>query len=165
MFANKSILLLSMSILTSCATTTREKILRNIIVAGSAGYLIGIQREENKNAYGLLYASSAAAGAALITTYLYDDDSEAERLVNENKKLKQELEKVYSPSLVYQGSGTMNGKVPEKYKNLVNSGELKIFAMDEWIEDGENRLIHQDKMMELIPPSLVPVTVPTFKKE
>ena len=43
---------------------------------------------------------------------------------------------------------------------MINPGEWKIYALDQWIEAGENQLIHQDKIMELIPPSLVPVQLP-----
>ena len=43
---------------------------------------------------------------------------------------------------------------------MINPGEWKIYALDQWIEDSENKLIHQDKMMELIPPSLIPAQLP-----
>lgn len=148
----------------SCASTPREVIMRNIIIGAVAGYAVGSQRKENQNAYGLLYSGIAGTAAGLATTYLSNTDSENERLLAENKKLKGDLEKVYSPSLVYEGNGMMNAKVPEKYKAMIQPGEWKIYAYDQWVEDGDNRLIHQDKIMELIPPSLVPATLPNANK-
>ena len=90
-----------------------------------------------------------------------------ERKDKENQKLKTEMERIYHPSLKFETTGMMNSKIPEKYKSMINPGEWKIYALDQWIEAGENQLIHQDKMMELIPPSLVPVQLPltTEKKE
>jgi len=150
--------------LASCASTPRETIMRNIIVGVAAGYVVGNLRKENSKAYGLLYGGIAGTAAGLATAYLASSDSENERLLAENKKLKTDLEKVYSPELVHAGTGMMNAKVPEKYKAMINPGEWKIYAYDQWIEDGENRLIHQDKIMELTPPSLVPVIVPNVNK-
>lgn len=160
----KTSFLLPMLFFASCATTPREKIMQNIIVGVVTGFAVGSQRKDNSKAFGLLYGGMAGATAGLATAYLSNDDSENERLFAENKKLKTDLEKVYSPSLVYEGNGMMNAKVPEKYKAMIQPGEWKIYAYDQWVEDGENRLIHQDKIMELTPPSLVPVTLPNINK-
>ena len=160
MSVSKSSFLISLSLLTGCASTPRQKIIRNIIVAGVAGYAIGSQKQENSKAYGLYYAGLAGSAAGLASAYLENDDAENERLRADNRKLKAELDKVYSPSLVHEGNAMMNAKVPDKYKAMINPGEWKIYAYDQWVEDGENRLIHQDKIMELIPPSLTPKTLP-----
>lgn len=164
MYANKFSYLISISLISSCASTPREAIMRNIIVGAATGYVIGSQRKDNSKAYGFLYAGLAGSTAGLATAYLASDDSESGRLRADNKKLKSELDKIYSPTLVHAENGMMSAKVPEKYKAMINPGEWKIYAYDQWVEDGENRLIHQDKIMELIPPSLSPVTLPTLNK-
>lgn len=160
MFVIRISSLIVLVFLSGCASTPREKNMRNIIVAATAGYVIGSQAKNNSRAYGSMYAGLAGSVAGLATAYLSTDDAENDRLRADNRKFKAELDKVYSPELVHAGNGMMNAKVPDKYKAMINPGEWKIYAYDQWVEDGENRLIHQDKIMELIPPSLNPVTLP-----
>lgn len=143
-----------------CATTSKEKIIQNMIIGAAAGYTIGQMKSENKTGYSLLYAGAVSSVVGAGSVWYSDLDEDSERLKKENQKLKIEMERIYQPSLKFETTGMMNSKVPEKYKSMINPGEWKIYALDQWIEAGENQLIHQDKMMELIPPTLVPVQLP-----
>lgn len=152
---NKFLLVALMGLASGC-TTTKEKVFRDMALAGAAGLALGQNEDRYKNANSLLYASSFAAGAAVISLFINDPDKETERLRAEKSRLQADLDQAFNPTLTSELPGTLNGKIPEKYKGLIQPGEWKVYALDQWIEDGENRLIHQDKIMELIPPSLKP---------
>ncbi len=145
----------------SCATNTaREKILKNMLIGAATGIAIGQMKSENKTGYSLLYAGAISSVVGAGSVWYSDLNEDSERLIKDNHKLKTEMERIFQPSLKFETTGMMNSKVPEKYNSMINPGEWKIYALDQWIEAGENQLIHQDKMMELIPPSLVPVQLP-----
>ncbi len=148
-------------LLSSCATTPKEKIIQHILIGTAIGFIAGQSRDQNKLANGIMFAGAAGTASGLASVYYSDLDTESKRIKEENQKMKVELEKAFSPELVHQTSGMMNSKIPDKYKSMINPGEWKVYSLDQWIEDGENRLIHQDKMMELIPPTLRPAILPT----
>lgn len=163
MNAQKKISFLICAVLfSSCANSPKQKIVQNMMIGALAGYAVGQLKSDNKQAHSYIYAGAGASLAAAGSLYFTDFD-ESNELKSQNQKLKSELDKIYSPALVHESTGMMSSKVPEKYKSMINPGEWKIYSLDQWIEDSENKLIHQDKMMELIPPSLVPAQLPIKK--
>ncbi len=152
----RAILALGFSLVSACATTPREKILQNILIATATGVVLGQLQTNHKNAYSIMYGGIAGTGAGIASAYLSNIDEVQRHTHEENQKLKNQLDDILKPKLSYQTLGTLNSKIPLKYKNLVNPGEWKVFEIDQWVEDSENRLIHQDKIMELIPPTLNP---------
>lgn len=150
------VFLLFLSATAKSAFTSRQKVYQNMALAGSAGVLYGILQPENRNTYGLLYGSLGSALAAVITLYYLNPDLETKELANENRRLKASLDQFQNPKVLYTTPGTFHSKIPEKYRKLVQPGEWRVSEIDQWIEEGENRIIHQDKIMELVPPSLIP---------
>ena len=140
----------------SCATTPRQKVLRDMGIAAVLGYSLGQQKDIDKNSYSTAYAFTGAVIAEVIGLLAYDFHEKENLLLKENEKLKLKLDEALNPILVNSGPGTLSGKIPEKYQSLVNPGEWKIFKTDKWIEEDENVLVHQDKIMQLVPPSLKP---------
>ena len=149
-----SVLVIALMILNSCATTPREKILQNMFIGATAGLAIGLSKPENKSANALLYSGITASTIGAVSVYLSSIDQTESQLKAENKKLKDDLEAIQSPKTIYQSPAMFNSKIPDKYKKLIQPGEWRISEIDQWFEDSENRIIHQDKIMELIPPSL-----------
>lgn len=139
-----------------CATTTSGKVYQNMALAGAAGAIYGSTQQDYKTTQAVLYGSLAAAIAAATTIYFEDPDKEQIRLRNELKSLKAKLDQINEPKLVGVEPATFGARIPAKYKNMIQPGEWKVFELDQWVEDGDNRLIHQDKVMELTPPSLKP---------
>ena len=152
----RALFVIGFSALAGCAHTTKEKVFQNMLLAGSAGVLLGQQREDFKTTYSTMYGSLAAAIAGAVTLYINDPDKEAEKLREEVKKMKTQMDQMSEPRLASQTQATFGAKVPDKYRSMINPGEWRIYELNQWIEDGENRLIHQDKIMELIPPTLKP---------
>lgn len=143
-----------------CANTPKEKMIQNILLSSAVGFAIGQNVETNRISNGIAYAGVAGTVTALWLTHNSDLDQESENLKAENKRLRNEMDKLLSPTLEQQTTGMMSAKIPSKYAGMINPGEWKIYALDQWVELDENRLVHQDKIMELIPPSLKPATLP-----
>ncbi|MBC7429991.1 MAG: hypothetical protein H7336_15360 [Bacteriovorax sp.] len=155
------LLILSTFSLNGCANMSfKQKIATNMAIGAAVGILAGIGEKEHKKELSLMYAGLAASGAALATIYVTDPSSDAERLRGEMAKMQADFDAAMKPQVEAASSGLMNSKVPEKYKAMINPGEWVIYSMDQWVEESENKLIHQDKMMELIPPSLKAQTLP-----
>ncbi len=166
MFVSKILSLICLFlIVTSCASTPKEKILKNMMIGAVTGFALGQLKSENKTGYSLLYSGAGASILGAVSVWYSDMDSESERIKSDNQKLKTELDKIYSPNLTHESSGMMNSKIPDRYKSMINPGQWKVYSLDQWIEDGENQLIHQDKMMELIPPTLTPAQLPVNLKK
>ena len=103
-----------------------------------------------------MYGSVGLAAGALVSTLLFDPDQKIESLNQENQKLKSEIDQINNPLPEFSSTAFLNSKIPDKYKNLISPGEWRVYKLDQWVEDGENRMLHQDKMMELIPPTFSP---------
>lgn len=160
---NRIFLFQSLLILSAC-TTTREKILRDMAVASAVGVVLGQQQEFYKDANSLMYAGVLTSAAAVAGLYLYDPDNQIKSAKAETEELRKKLDQDLQPMLESQAPGTLNGKIPKNYRAMIQPGAWKVYALDQWVEDGENRIIHQDKVMELIPPTLIPVQNKILKK-
>jgi hypothetical protein len=138
-----------------CSTTTKEKIIRNTLIAGAIGYAIGQQRPENQTAYGSMYAGNMAAAAAIGSLYYYDIDKESEDLKKENQFLKSQLDQFQKPTLIEQGNSLFKSQIPGPLSKLVRLGEWKHYKLDQWIQDQSNPNLwfRQIESFEIIPPS------------
>lgn len=151
---SKTLILSSALFLSACSTTIKGQTVEWSLIGASAGAAYGYSRSEYKDKNAMMFAAIGAATGALLSIYKQDPDQKISKLNDENLKLKKDLESFTNPKTVYQSPAMFNSKVPDKYKKLIQPGEWRISEIDQWIEDSENRIIHQDKMMELIPPSL-----------
>lgn len=168
----KIILVRALSALTlltgsSCATSQKGKISEWAIIGGSAGFVFGSTRPDYQDKNAMMFSAIGTAIGALAGLYYFDPDKQSEKLAFENQKMKKDMELIQASKVIVETPATFNTKIPAKYKQLINPGEWRISEIDQWIEEGENRLIHQDKIMELIPPTLKPVTgyMDNFKTE
>lgn len=151
---NKTLILSSTLFLSACSTTIKGQTVEGSLIGASAGAAYGYSRSEYKDKNAMMFAAIGAATGALLSIYKQDPDQKISKLNDENLKLKKDLESFTNPKTVYQSPAMFDSKVPDRYKKLIQPGEWRISEIDQWIEDSENRIIHQDKMMELIPPSL-----------
>lgn len=148
-----------------CATTYKEKMYQTMAMGAAGGAAYGLSKPESRDAYALMWAGIGAAVGAIVSAHFSDPDKEIEKLRTESKILREEMDQLSSPRIEAQSSAFFGSKVPEKYRALINPGEWRVSRIDQWIEDDDNRLIHQDLVMDLIPPSLNPANKPILKKE
>ena len=143
-------------LLTGCASTNRIKTLQSMAVAGALGAAYGLSRPAYTEQNAALFGGLAAAVTGAVGLLIWDSDSEAMRLRTETQALSEELDRIRAPRRILESPATFGAKIPAKYRSLVQPGSWRVSEIDQWIEDGENRLIHQGLIMELIPPSLNP---------
>ncbi len=164
MLKNSVVIILSLG-LTGCATSFKAQLLQTMAATAAIGAVYGLSKPENKTPNAVMWGALGATSGALITVLTHDPDKEAERQRREAERLREELSLLNSPKLEKQTSGLFGSKVPEKYRHLINPGEWNVSRIDQWIEEDENRLVHQDLVMELTPPTLKPISKPTNKKD
>lgn len=149
-------LILSIFLFTGCATTNRNKTLQAMAIAGVAGIAYGLSRPANREENAALFGGVAAASSGAIGLYVWNSDQDLERFKKDAQALSDELDRVRTPNRILESPATFGAKIPAKYRSLVQPGSWRVSEINQWIEDGENRLIHQDTVMELIPPTLNP---------
>lgn len=149
-------LCLALCLLAGCATTNSGKTLQTMAIAGAAGVLYGLSRAEHREQNAALFGGIAAAGVGAAGLMIWNTDKESERFRLEAQTLSEELDRIRAPRHILESPATFGAKIPAKYRSLVQPGSWRVSEIDQWVEDGENRLIHQGLVMELVPPSLNP---------
>lgn len=137
-----------------CASTSTQRVYRNMIVAGAIGAGLGSADHDYPETKAIMYGSMGAAIAAAATLYFDGPDKEELRLRQEVETLKAKLDQITEPKLVSERPATFGAALPEKYKSMIHPGSFKVYELDRWESDSDNHMIHIDKEMELIPPAL-----------
>lgn len=160
--------------LSGCASmSNRTKTILTMSGVGLAAGTIGAltaPEEENPLAHGMLWSASGAAAAGVVSLFLYDSEARFAEVEAKNKKIAVELasyKKQFEPQLISEealsmngariGGGGAGGKLQGRLHGIVSPGSVKVYKLDQWIDEGENVLIHQDQKIELVPPSLLPL--------
>jgi len=156
MNALSKITVISISLsLIGCATTSKEKILRNTLMAAGVGAIYGCKKENYPVANAALYGATAAAITGLASLYYYDPEKETEKLKQESALLKEKLDQFEKPTLIEQGNSLFKSQFPASLAKLVQPGEWKRYRIDQWVQDPNNQNIwlKQVEMYEVIPPN------------
>lgn len=150
----------------SCATmSNKTKNLLLISGAASVGATVGAltsPQGESTLGHAMLWGGLAAAGAGTVGILVNDDTKKLEEFQRqlevakkENAALKGEAA-TDAVDLEAQTTPPIGKDFPSEYKHLVQPGKWAIYKLNKWVMHGENTIIHQDKMIRLIPPSLMP---------
>lgn len=149
-------------LLVGCATN-RSRTLLGMALAGGAGSGAGYAaapKEESPAGHALLWGGVSAAVMGALGLFLFDEQHRAQELTRENEVLKRTLDgltgKEDTGRLVVDTQSPFGKDVPQEYRGLIKPGRWSVYALDHWTLQGENTLIHQDKMVRLIPPELSP---------
>ena len=161
-----TIFILSSSVF-SCQTfnsfTKTQKVITAALATGAVGYLAGTSANAdstNKNAYGTMYMGLGSAAGAIGGTLFYDDTpQESKNLLEENKRLVEEVkkyEKQFAPELISEGTGLNEQPLPDEAKKLIKQGKWQKFKLNRWVQDSEdpNTYIKQVEMYKFTPPSI-----------
>lgn len=133
---------------TSCASTYRMRYIQSAAIGAAIGGLHGNTKESFRAQNTALYASIGALTVLGIALFYNNPDREIADLKQRNDELARSLEDS-QPKIIASSS---TSTIPDEYKKLIRPGTWRLLSIDRWVEDGENRLIHQDKIIELIPP-------------
>lgn len=150
-----SLWLSALSMTVGCATSTRNKVLRDMAIGAAAGALVAQTKTDYRMTYTAMYAGAGAAIAGAISTYV--NVSKDEGLQMENQQLKTKLDhfqKQLQPQLIQQGNSLFSSPIPKEVAGLVEPGEWKRYKLDQWVQDPNqsNTWYRQVEMFEIIPP-------------
>lgn len=150
-----SLWLSALSMTVGCATSTRNKVLRDMAIGAAAGALVAQTKTDYRMTYTAMYAGTGAAIAGAISTYL--NVSKDEELQMENQQLKTKLDhfqKQVQPQLIQKGNSLFSSPIPKEVAGLVEPGEWKRYKLDQWVQDPNqsNTWYRQVEMFEIIPP-------------
>lgn len=155
-------LLLILFVGSGCSTlSNRQRTIAAMVLTGSIAGTVGAlsaPQNESAPAHAALWAGSAAAGAGLVGLYAFDEEArskEFERKLKivseENQALRGEAEGAPVSPLA-ESASPFGKELPPEYQRLVRPGRWSVYKLNQWIMSGENTLIHQDRMVKIIPP-------------
>lgn len=137
---------------------------KTIISMVSVGIVVGTvaanfaPKDENRLFHGLSWGGGSAALTGVVGMYVFDDQKvhdELERKLlvtkreldafrGESESSAQQVELVNEPGL--------SRELPQEYKGLVKPGGWSVYKINSWVSQGENSLVHQDKVIRINPP-------------
>lgn len=133
----------------SCSTAPQKRVTFSLIgagVGGVAGYAVAPEGEKKE-----MHAATWAGVLGLVTSifanyYLDDGGKNTESLKLENERLKTQVEFMSSNKkevLLRDAKGkSSDGKTNTR---------IKLYDIDEWVDDGPNVKYHRDKKLEVLP--------------
>lgn len=143
----------------ACASnrTKRWAATGTAVVAGAIAGASAAPSGERKEMHAAYWGSILGLATLLVTDYVWSDTDEVARLQQENQKLGLQLDMVQNANtvLVREGKGTFKDGAFKSAagEEVFSNGKAKwrLYQTDKWLKDGSNRLLHQDKIVELIP--------------
>jgi len=143
---------------TGCATNQRKRWAWTG-GAAAAGLLIGAASapdNERKELHSVYWGALFGLGAALISQEVFSDAKEIERLTLENQKQSLQLDVIQSANtvLLREGKGSFKAGAEAAagaFSNGSSKAKWRLFQIDKWVKGSANQLIHQDKLVEVIP--------------
>jgi hypothetical protein len=154
----------------SCASTSswsgRDKTLASMMGAGAVGGVIGAvtaPKTDSVAAQALLWGGVSAALAGVVGLFVWRDDQRADLAEKKVGELEREIEEFkgeMGPELISEGNATGSRALPASVSHLVRPGSWRLYKLSRWEEQGENTLVHHDKMLVFNPPTLTPGAAP-----
>ena len=152
--------LMAITFLSGCATN-RAKALWTGAIIGSIGATVGAltaPKNENPTGHAVLWGGVGAAAGVTAGMFLFDEQKRSDELARQNEVLQKSLSGLsgHDPNekLLFESNAAFEKAVPQEYRHLVRPGQWSVYQLDSWTLQGENTLVHQDKMIRLLPPEL-----------
>lgn len=134
--------------------------------AGAAGGYALAPNNEKPEMHAAFGASVGAATGALIGLFAFDEERRSAEFERQAIALKKELDAIRDesvasggatePKLLYETSAPVGREIPSEYQGLVSPGRWSVYKLNQWVTQGDGVIIHQDRMVKLIPPQLTP---------
>ena len=146
----------------SCASMpNRTKTILTMVGTGLVVGTIAANRapvEENPGTIGFLWGGSSAALAGAISLYVFDEQHRSEIFEKQLNASQKEVDVLRgegdgrSPAPIFDSESGLERQLPKEYQGLVQPGKWSIYKINSWVSQGDNTLVHQDKMVRIIPP-------------
>lgn len=151
-----------------CASMSNRT--KTLITMAGTGIIVGTIAankapiDENPLAHAAVWGGTSAAVAGAISLYVFDEQKKSEELERKLGVAQRELDSLRGegPGLsqipIAQSDSSFAKDIPAEYRSLVRPGGWSLYKINNWIVQGENTLIHQDKLLRITPPHFQPQT-------
>lgn len=159
-----TVVLVIAAMLMGCATNrTKTLLLMGGVgaVAAGAAYMAS-PADERPEMHALYGGAIGAAAAGVAGFFLFDEQKRSEELERQASVMRKELDAFrdegggHEPRLLYETTAPFGKDIPGEYQSLVRPGRWSVYKLNQWVSQGEGTLIHQDRMVKLVPPQLTP---------
>lgn len=140
--------------LSGCATNRENRwaMTGGAVAAGLAIGSASAPGEERKELHAVYWGAILGLGASLLSQEIFSDAKEIERLKSENQKKDLQLDLIQNGKTVLSREGKGYFKSPSGEEFFTGEkAKWRLYQIDKWIKNGPNQLIHQDRMVEIIP--------------
>ena len=117
----------------------------------AVGALVGsatAPKEERRELHAMYWGGIIGVAAAIASNYYYSDEKDLSVMKLENEKLKAQLDIFQNGSSVLLKETT--GKADTRYFQS-GKAKIKLYKIDQWVDDGPNKKYHRDQMIEILP--------------
>lgn len=145
-----SCLIVCCLILTACATNQKSR-LATTSAGITAGAIIGAAsapKDERSEMHALYWGGIVGVLSAIAANYYFDDNKDMEVMKLENDKLKSQLDFFQSGTATLLKETT--GPADKKYFQN-GKARIKLYKIDQWVDEGPNKKYHRDQMIEILP--------------
>lgn len=147
----KTLSLLVFIVLCGCATHQKSRLAMTVsaFAIGATAGAATAPKDERQDMHAAYWGGLLGVAAAIAGNYIYSDESQTEKMALENEKLQAQLDLIQNANkaLVKQGKGKFKG--PDAFQS--GDSTWKLYQTNQWVKDGEYRMYHQDKMIEIVP--------------
>lgn len=148
-----------------CATNRAKTLLLmggvGTLTAGAAYYLS--PKDERPEMHALYGGAIGASGAAIAGLFIFDEQKRSEELERQAVVMRKELDVfrdegsgAHEPRLLYETTAPFGKDIPSDYQSLVKPGSWSVYKLNQWVSQREGVMVHQDRMITLVPPQLTP---------
>ncbi len=150
---------------TGCATMSNRT--KTIVTAVGVGLVAGTiaanmaPKDENPMAHAAVWGGAATAGTAVAGLFLFDEQARSKEFERKLVVAESELaifrgESSTDQQVIYDSDSALGRELPSEYRSLVRPGKWSLYRTNQWISQGENVLVHQDKILKIEPPQFQP---------
>lgn len=136
--------------LSACATNQKSRLAATGIGIG-VGAAIGAGTapdDERPELHALYWGGIVGVVTAVAANYYFNDEKDMEVMRLENEKMKAQLD------FFQNGPATLlketTGKADKKYFQS-GKAKIKLYKIDQWVDEGPNKKYHRDQMIEILP--------------
>ncbi|WP_374029043.1 hypothetical protein [Bdellovibrio bacteriovorus] len=146
-----SVLLLSLGFLLSACSTNQKSRLAATAIGVGVGGVVGAATapdDERPELHALYWGGILGVVTAVAANYYFSDEKDMEVMRLENEKMKAQLDFFQNgpATLLKESTGPADKRYFQKGK-----AKIKLYKIDQWVEEGPNKRYHRDQMIEVLP--------------
>lgn len=137
-------------LLSACATNQKSRLAATGIGIG-VGAVIGAAtapEEERAELHAMYWGGIIGVVSAVAANFYFSDEKDMEVMRLETEKMKAQLD------FFQNGPATLlketTGKADKKYFQS-GKAKIKLYKIDQWVDEGPNKKYHRDQMIEILP--------------